>query len=115
MTLLAFGPKPCRTVGGVCSRFICALMAAYAVDRNVHIFLLLLVDMAGLTRERLVRTHQRKARAVMSLRHIRNKPRLGRMTAVAGFSKLIPVKVSMTACTRRLRSGKLQVLVALTA
>ena len=107
-----------ETRGPVCRagrRIIRAPVTADAVDRHVDVFLLLLIHVARLAGERLVRPHQREARLGVPPWHIRHQPGLWRVAPIAGAAELVAVDIGMAVRAQGGRGRELQVLVALPA
>jgi hypothetical protein len=73
------------------------IMAAVAFDRDVDVFMLLLILVALFTGRRQVRTNKRKPGLRMPLGHVGNQPGLRRVAPFAGEAKFSPVNVLMTA------------------
>ena len=71
-------------------------MTPVAVDGDVHIFLLLLIDMAGLAGNRLVWTEQRKSGLRVPPWHVRDEPGLRTVAPVAGIAKFVTMDVLVT-------------------
>ena len=76
VTLLTVCPESRRLMRRIGRCIIGAAVASDAVDRDVHVLLLLLVDVACLAWQRLVRSGEREACAVVTLCHVRHKPGL---------------------------------------
>jgi hypothetical protein len=75
-------------------------VATNAIDRDIDVFVLLLVHMACLAGDADVRSHQRESRAVVPLGHIRDEPGLRRVAAIARVAQLGAVDVCMAICAR---------------
>jgi hypothetical protein len=83
------------TVRGIRRGVVGVPVTTNAIDRDIYIFMLLLVRMARLAGEGSVRSHQGKSRAVVPLGHIGDEPGLRRVAAIAGVAQLGAVNVRM--------------------
>jgi hypothetical protein len=81
-------------------------VAAVTFDRDVDVFVLLLILMALFTGRRQVRTNKRKPGLRMPLGHVGNQPGLRRMAPLAGKAQFSPVNVPMTALAFQRRTRK---------
>lgn len=107
--------QPRGTVSGVCRGRIGRAMTPIAINRDVDVFLLLLVDMTGLAWERLVRADKREPGARMALCHIGDEPRLRRVAPLTSIAEFVAMDVMMAIGTHRRRAMELHRLMAFTA
>ena len=82
-------------------------MAPIAIDRDIDVFLLLLIDVAGLAGKGLVCSYERESGPRVALCHVRNEPRLGLMATFTGTAKLVAMDILMTIGTPRRGAMKL--------
>lgn len=115
VALFACSPEACGSVRriGCCGER--ATVTPVTVERHIDIFTLLLIDVAGLARDCLMRADQRKSGPRMALRHVWHEPRLRRVAPFAGAAQFVAMNVLMTTGTGRRRSVELQRLMTLTA
>ena len=115
MAFFAGSVKPCSPVRRARRCRIRLAMAPIAIHRDIHIFLLLLIDVAGLAGKRLVCPYECESGPPVALCHVWNKPRLGLMATFTRTAKLVAMDILMTIGTPRRGAMKLHRLMALPA
>ena len=115
MTFDAVRPEPGHPVRRRSRRIVLRPMTRHTIARHIHVFKLLLVDMALLAWRRHVRPKKREAGLGMPLTHVGNQPRFRRMASFALRSQLATVNVHVATRTLRRSLGKHQILMTLIA
>src|SRR5512141_939923 len=96
MALLAVGAEARRRMWRTGRCQIRAAVTAVAVDRNMDVFVFLLIFVARLAGGGLMRANQLEPGLAVPLGHVGHEPRLWSMASLAGVSQLVAVNVRVT-------------------